>query len=454
MSSTVISVENLSKQYRLGQVGTGTLSADLTRLWCRLRGKEDPFLQVGQVNDREKKADKSSEPKGGLLSRLSPLASSQDLVWALKDVNFEVKEGEVLGIIGRNGAGKSTLLKVLARVTTPTTGSVKIRGRIASLLEVGTGFHPDLSGRENIYLNGAILGMRKQEITRQLDEIVGFSGCDRYIDTPVKRYSSGMYVRLAFAVAAHLDPEILIIDEVLAVGDAEFQKKCLGKMRDVAQGGRTVLFVSHNMVAMRTLCTHGLYMRNGRVECDGLIDTIINDYLSDSSNVNVGEIHYPQLQENHRGAVIRRVNLTVDSQTVSEIPLSKQLTIEMDYEVLREDAKISASFHVNDSLGTCVFATANVGPATLLGDTLGGKPHQVGRYRTTCIIPQNFLNDANYTLSAFLVWDASNIVDEKRDCLRFSGLDDGSMREEFIGKWIGVVRPRFQWNTETIGKTK
>src|ERR1035437_338096 len=215
MSNTVIKVENLGKQYRLGQVGTGTISHDLNRWWSKVRGKEDPYLKIGETNDRATKGE-------------------SDLVWALKDINFEVKQGEVLGIIGKNGAGKSTLLKILSRVTGPTVGDIKVKGRIASLLEVGTGFHPDLSGRENIFLNGAILGMTKQEIKSKFDEIVDFSGVERYIDTPVKRYSSGMYVRLAFAVAAHLEPEILIVDEVLAVGDAEFQKKCLGKMKDVA----------------------------------------------------------------------------------------------------------------------------------------------------------------------------------------------------------------------------
>ena len=289
--STVISVENISKQYRLGQVGTGTLSDDLTRLWYRLRGKEDPFLKIGQTNDRTKKADSpTKEKKKGLLSSLSPLASSRsDLVWALQDINFEVKEGEVLGIIGRNGAGKSTLLKVLARVTTPTTGEVKVKGRIASLLEVGTGFHPDLSGRENIYLNGAILGMRKHEITRKLDEIIDFSGCERYIDTPVKRYSSGMYVRLAFAVAAHLEPEILIVDEVLAVGDAEFQKKCLGKMQNVAREGRTVLFVSHNLAAVSTLCTRGLLLSSGLMRAHGDVPTILANYFGEQDSMESHE---------------------------------------------------------------------------------------------------------------------------------------------------------------------
>jgi lipopolysaccharide transport system ATP-binding protein len=256
MSDTVISVENISKLYRLGEVGTGTLSHDFNRWWHLIRGKEDPYLKIGQVNDETNKAISSFE---------DPISTSSDYVYALKDVSFEVKRGEVLGIIGRNGAGKSTLLKILSRVTIQTEGQIKVKGRIASLLEVGTGFHPDLTGRENIYLNGVILGMRKHEITRKFDEIIDFSGVEHYIDTPVKRYSSGMYVRLAFAVAAHLDPEILIIDEVLAVGDGEFQKKCLGKIGDVSREGRTVLFVSHNMAAINNLCTTTILINKGNV---------------------------------------------------------------------------------------------------------------------------------------------------------------------------------------------
>lgn len=260
MSEAVIKVENVGKQYHLGQVGTGTITHDLNRWWHRVRGKEDPYLKIGETNDRTKKG-------------------ISEIVWALRDINFEVKQGEVLGIIGKNGAGKSTLLKILSRVTTPTVGEIKVKGRIASLLEVGTGFHPELTGRENIFLNGAILGMTKQEIRSKFDEIVDFSGVERYIDTPVKRYSSGMYVRLAFAVAAHLEPEILIVDEVLAVGDAEFQKKCLGKMKDVSGQGRTVLFVSHNMPSIKTLCTMGLYMERGTVKFHGEINQAISKYF-------------------------------------------------------------------------------------------------------------------------------------------------------------------------------
>ena len=259
--SSVIQVEHLSKQYRLGTVGTGSFAHDFNRAWHRIRGKEDPYLKIGEVNDRTKR-------------------DTSDYVWALKDINFEVKQGEVMGIIGRNGAGKSTLLKILSRTTSPSFGSVKIKGRVASLLEVGTGFHPELSGRDNIFLNGAILGMSKQEIKSKFDEIVDFSGVERYIDTPVKRYSSGMYVRLAFGVAAHLEPEILIVEEVLAVGDAAFQKKALGKMKDVStKEGRTVLFVSHNMAAVRQLCHTGMLLNNGEIEFVGASANVIKNYF-------------------------------------------------------------------------------------------------------------------------------------------------------------------------------
>lgn len=270
--STAIEFNNVSKQYKLGLVSTKTLSHDLNRWWqTKILGKEDPYLKIGSVNDRSAKAD-------------------SDYVWALKDIDFKVEQGDVVGIIGKNGAGKSTLLKLLSRVTNPTTGTIRARGRIASLLEVGTGFHPELTGRENIYMNGSIMGMNKAEITRKLDEIVDFSGCERYIDTPVKRYSSGMTVRLGFAIAAHLDPEILVVDEVLAVGDAEFQKKAIGKMQDVSKGeGRTVLFVSHNMASIKTLCNKGVLLENGSVKFQGDIYDTVDLYLNDNCDINVGE---------------------------------------------------------------------------------------------------------------------------------------------------------------------
>ena len=265
---TAIEFNNISKQYRLGLVSTRTLSHDLNRWWkMNIQGKEDPYLKIGEVNDRAHKGE-------------------SEYVWALKDIDFKVEQGDVLGIIGKNGAGKSTLLKILSKVTTPTTGTIKARGRIASLLEVGTGFHPEMTGRENIFMNGAIMGMTKAEIARKLDEIVDFSGVERYLDTPVKRYSSGMTVRLGFAIAAHLEPEILVVDEVLAVGDAEFQKKAIGKMQDVSKGeGRTVLFVSHNMAAVKSLCTTGIILENGGLIYSGTAIDAVNKYVSNKTNV-------------------------------------------------------------------------------------------------------------------------------------------------------------------------
>ena len=268
--ANAIEFENVSKQYRLGLVSTGTLRHDINRWWqTSILGKEDPYLKIGETNDRSTKGN-------------------SEYVWALKDINFKVEQGDVVGIIGKNGAGKSTLLKLLSRVTGPTTGVIRAHGRIGSLLEVGTGFHGEMTGRENIFMNGAILGMTRQEIQAKLDEIIDFSGCERYIDTPVKRYSSGMTVRLGFAVAAFLDPEILVVDEVLAVGDAEFQKKAIGKMKDVSSGeGRTVLFVSHNMGSIRSLCKRGILLENGSIKADGEVNSICDMYLSDSL-VNLG----------------------------------------------------------------------------------------------------------------------------------------------------------------------
>jgi ABC-type polysaccharide/polyol phosphate transport system ATPase subunit len=268
MSDIVIKAENISKLYKLGNVSAATFKEDAYKLWAKVRGKEDPTLLLAEVNDRTKKG-------------------TSDYVWALKDIHFEVNQGDVLGIIGRNGAGKSTLLKILSKVTAPTTGSIKVKGRIASLLEVGTGFHPELTGKENVYLNGHILGMTKKEIDLKFDEIVDFAGVEKYLDTPVKRYSSGMYVRLAFAVAAHLEPEILVVDEVLAVGDSEFQKKCLGKMNDVSKNeGRTILFVSHNMAAVKELCPTAMFIDKGHVSSTGPTYDVLREYLSAPTSIS------------------------------------------------------------------------------------------------------------------------------------------------------------------------
>lgn len=299
MSNIVIEFNNVGKQYILGTIGTGTLSQDLNRWWANIRGKEDPYLKIGETNDRTQKGD----------SRF---------VWALRDINFKVEQGDVVGIIGKNGAGKSTLLKILSRVTSPTIGDIKIKGRIASLLEVGTGFHPEMTGRENIFMNGSIMGMTKEEIRSKFDEIVDFAGVAKYVDTPVKRYSSGMMVRLGFAIAAHLEPEILVVDEVLAVGDAEFQKKAIGKMQDVSKGeGRTVLFVSHNMAAVKSLCTRGIVLENGRTAYQGNIDESLRYYLHSSPQnegkkiINAVKMHKPTL---HFEKII--INGTENNQSV------------------------------------------------------------------------------------------------------------------------------------------
>jgi len=334
MSDVVIKVENLSKQYRLGLVGTGTFAHDLNRWWCQMRGKEDPYLKVGESNDRTSK---------GL----------SEYVWALRDVNFEVKRGEVLGIIGRNGAGKSTLLKILSRVTAPTVGSVKGKGRIASLLEVGTGFHPELTGRENIYLNGAILGMSRSEIQSKFDEIVTFSEVEKYIDTPVKRYSSGMYVRLAFGVAAHLEPEILIVDEVLAVGDTAFQNKCLGKMDDVARHGRTVLFVSHNMAAVSQLTKRSLLLKYGYVSFDGPTEIAVRKYLDERKTTKqLKRTPTVDIVCDHQwvtNPVVKIIEIGLAEGQNNEIGVGDNLKLEILLEAEKPCRKLRIGYSVNDN---------------------------------------------------------------------------------------------------------
>jgi lipopolysaccharide transport system ATP-binding protein len=318
MNDIILKAQNISKQYRLGVVGTGTLGHDINRFWAKLRGKDDPYLQIGAVNDRSASA-------------------SSDYVWALNDINFEVKRGEILGIIGKNGAGKSTLLKLLSRVTSPTTGSIKTKGRIASLLEVGTGMHPELTGRENIFLNGAILGMTKIEITAKIDEIVDFSGCQMYIDTPVKRYSSGMRVRLGFAVAAFLEPDILVVDEVLAVGDAEFQKKAIGKMQDISQtGGRTVLIVSHNMGSIQQLCDRCIVLKNGEISFDGATKDGIEIYLTenaeDNTNNSIGDFIINQDDDEFR---LDSFNIYQDESPEGVFYTNLPLMVEIKFELFK-----------------------------------------------------------------------------------------------------------------------
>ncbi len=427
MPNVVIRVENLSKQYRLGQIGGMTLRDDVDRLTARLRGRPDPLLKVGQTDHDNRNGE---------------------TLWALNDVSFEVKQGEVLGIIGRNGAGKSTLLKILSRVTAPTSGTVKVKGRIASLLEVGTGFHPDLTGRENIYLNGAILGMKRTEIDRKFDEIVDFSGVEQFIDTPVKRYSSGMYVRLAFAVAAHLEPEILVVDEVLAVGDAAFQKKCLGKMEDVAKEGRTVLFVSHNMSALLNLCPRSILLVGGQCHQDGLSPDIVRNYI-DMGRTLQGEVVWEDISQAPGNEIVRlhAVRLVSKGQVTSDLEIDQEIGIEVEFWNLRPGAHLNTSIHLLDRMGGAVLASADFQSVNLLHDEWFGVPHPTGLYRTVCVIPANFLNAETYSINAIVLADLNEIQVYERSVLSFTVHDTGTMRNEYGGMWIGVVRPKLAWQT-------
>lgn len=415
MSEVVIKAENVSKLYRLGQVGTGTLSHDLKRWWAMVRGKEDPYQKIGMENDRTQKG-------------------TSDYAWALRDISFEIQQGDTLGIIGKNGAGKSTLLKILSRVTTPTQGEIKIKGRIASLLEVGTGFHPELTGKENIYMNGAILGMTRKEIDRKFDEIVDFAGVQLYINTPVKRYSSGMYVRLAFAVAAHLEPEILIVDEVLAVGDADFQKKCLGKMGDVASHGRTIIFVSHNMQAVQSLCKSAIYLKAGRIADIGRTDKVINNYLS------------REIKNFLRKAWAEEEAPGNDTVRLLEAEVIPHLENEADSIMVSTSIDISFSFrlykqhNVNLSLllytasGVCIF---NVATAS--------KPLEPGIHTSRLKIPARLLNDDIYTITLLFVKDTSAHLFAIEDLLTFEVVDE--VRDvNWYGKWLGAVRPNLEFS--------
>ena len=417
MSDVAIKVENLGKQYRLGEIGTGTLSQDLNRTWARIRGKEDPFAKIGEANDRTKKGE-------------------SDFVWSLRDVNFEVKQGEVLGIIGRNGAGKSTLLKILSKVTAPTTGNVKVRGRIASLLEVGTGFHPELTGRENIFLNGAILGMTKIEIHKKFDEIVDFSGVERYIDTPVKRYSSGMYVRLAFAVAAFLEPEILIIDEVLAVGDAEFQKKCLGRMKDVSvNDGRTVLFVSHNMEAVQNLCSHAILMQHGSVIYDGDIQSAINTYVSRFLIQETEKQWEPSEAPGNNNARLLRARVSnLVSGSITNFNTESGFRIELEINnLIGEDQQLDLTYHLVDERGILVIVSSTVAFEPRLFNR--------GRISAKASFPGNILNEGIYTFTRILlVKNRGQIIAEWNDVLAFEVLSSSQGALGWQGQKEGVIK--------------
>ncbi|OPB86920.1 ABC transporter ATP-binding protein [Elizabethkingia ursingii] len=418
MKNIALEVENLSKQYRLGQVGTGTLSHDLNRWWHKLRGKEDPYLKIGETNDRTKSGD-------------------SDYVWALQNVNFQIEQGDAVGIIGRNGAGKSTLLKLLSKVTKPTTGNIKVRGRIASLLEVGTGFHPEMTGRENIFLNGAILGMTRREIKSKFDEIVNFAGVERYVDTPVKRYSSGMYVRLAFAVAAHLDSEILIVDEVLAVGDAEFQKKCLGKMGDVSKGeGRTVLFVSHNMTSVRELCNHGILMKNGTLDFQGGVNETILEYQKDSSKIST-YLHDGLIETAYGNDKIRILEFAA-------IPKNDLLDIESAIHIkLRifnyvPDINLDATFELRTTEELIVF---HVGALVTTQ-----RNSKIGEYIIEFDIPGNLLNAGNYYFKLFFGKNQSELLLGADNLIGFEVENTKTGIKTHI--FPGVIRPDFDYKIE------
>ena len=425
MSKIAIQVENVSKAYQIGQIGTGTISRDIDRFWkTKVLGREDPFLKIGETNDRSSKGD-------------------SDIVWSLKDINFQVNQGDAVGIIGKNGAGKSTLLKLLSRVTGPTMGEIKVKGRIASLLEVGTGFHPELSGRENIYLNGAILGMRKKEITRKLDEIIAFSGVERYVDTPVKRYSSGMYVRLAFAVAAHLESEILIVDEVLAVGDAEFQKKCLGKMGEISQGeGRTVLFVSHNMAAVKSLCNRGIVLENGLVSLNGEVDSAIDYYLKGEND----NIHRKFFNNGPKSSFLSLLEVKVvdkNNHIKQNHTISSDIIIEFSYQITQDNELFTHGFNLFNNHGIHIFSSHDKDSETLK------TPLKKGIYTRKITIPGNFLAEGGYNCSfAIMKYNPFHVEFHEMDLVAFNIIDETNninLRGDYSGRIPGLVRPILNW---------
>lgn len=409
----VLKAENISKMYRLGLVNSRSLSADINRWWHLMRGKEDPNLKIGELNNRAVKGN-------------------SDYVWALKDIDFEVNAGDTMAIIGRNGAGKSTLLKLLSRVTQPTTGSIGVQGRIASLLEVGTGFHPELTGRDNIYLNGAILGMRKSEIKQKLDQIIDFSGVERYIDTPVKRYSSGMYVRLAFAVAAHLESEILIIDEVLAVGDMEFQKKCIGKMDEVAKGqGRTVLFVSHNMAAVKSLCEKGIVIENGQKVFQGAIGDAVKNYMSKGSDSSLRR-HFDFVRNAH--FVLNDIVIFNDPLEQEELLLDKhKILIETAFDVLTTEVS-HIVYHVYNESGDPIFSMGTTDIEV-----------QMGSNKITCEIPAYFFQSGTYYLSLFVISKSQKAILIEKDVMSFLVTDGDRLMGSYMGREPGDIRPQFNW---------
>ena len=426
--ATAIEFNHVGKQYRLGLVSTGTISHDLNRWWqTAILRREDPYLKIGSVNDRTAKAD-------------------SDYVWALRDIDFKVEQGDVVGIIGKNGAGKSTLLKLLSKVTAPTVGTIRARGRIASLLEVGTGFHQEMTGRENIFMNGAILGMTKAEIAAKLDEIVDFSGCERYLDTPVKRYSSGMMVRLGFAVAAHLDPEILVVDEVLAVGDAEFQKKAIGKMQDVSKGeGRTVLFVSHNMTSIKSLCKTGVLLENGTLREVGEIDPIVTHYLrGDSAIANYKSFAQPL--KGSGGFELLEIGVRPKGGQFTDLTrVSDDVEIVIRYRLTQPHEKFWITMHMKNEQGERMFSTSG-------GGRCYDKRHEVGEYEQICHLPKDFFNWGSYAIDFMAFSQPSNIENlmNESDIVSFTLANRPIEIGGWMGKEPGDITPKFEYTEKKL----
>ena len=434
MSDTVIRVENLWKEYRYGTISHATMSKDLQSWWARFRGKLDPNSPITLPHDP------------------NSMDQSSDRFWALEDITFDVKQGEILGIIGKNGAGKSTLLKIMSRVTTPTKGQVKIKGRVACLLEVGTGFHPELTGRENIYLNGAILGMSKAEIKRKFDEIVDFADVEEFIDTPVKRYSSGMHIRLGFSVAAHLDPEILLVDEVLAVGDAEFQKKCLGKMSEVSRGGRTVFFVSHNMLAVKNLCTKAILLERGKNICLEDTSSVIERYLSDKLE-HSGEISWNNPEEapgNHQ-VRLKAVRVVSDGRISGSPLVSKDIEIQIEYWNLGANERRVIAIGILNSMDYTILTSSNMPLSLNMLDPWSKKCYPVGLFRTSCIIPKLLLNPGQHNINLYINGRmATDSILFMNNLVSFNVEEAHEIRKDYLGKWLGAVRPLLHWETTQL----
>ena len=428
-----IAAEGLSKRYRLG--GTAGYKA--------LR---DVLTGAAKAPARAARAVvRGRRPTDG--------RQEAETIWALDDVSFKVDTGEVVGIIGRNGAGKTTLLRILSRITHPTRGSAKIRGRVGSLLEVGTGFHPELTGSENIQLNAAILGMRRYEIRERFNDIVDFAETERFLDTPVKHYSSGMYVRLAFSVAAHLEPDILLVDEVLAVGDHAFQEKCVGKMGEVAGAGRTVMVVSHNLTMITNLCSRVILLDSGRVVMDDETGAVVKEYIASGHHSNA-VVSWEGLDTAPGTDLVRLQSVRIlgeDGNPAAEHERDRDVTVEITYRTLRDGAKCFTTIFLKDELGSYVLNSSNRPSATLDPDPWYNKPRPTGVYRARCVIPGGLLNIGLYTISAVVGTDVDKTHVYERDVLTFRSVDPVGAQQDVLGKWIGSIRPRLAWTTDPVG---